>query len=58
MDMNCNCESCVRQDSCDLYIESNGNPNRPGPCMCKTWYDKDGNLDNNTKRYLNHEELR
>ena len=56
--MNCNCESCVRQDSCDLYIESNGNPNKPGPCMCKTWYDKDGNLDNNTKRYLNHEELR
>lgn len=51
-----NCTNCVRKEQCDLYLESNGKVNKES-CMCKTVRNDDGSLDNNTRRYLAHEEL-
>lgn len=51
------CSNCLIKDECDLYIESQGNVNKE-TCMCKTWRDEDGHLDNNTKRFLNGEEIK
>ena len=51
-----NCTNCVRKEQCDLYLESNGNVKKE-ECMCKTVRNDDGSLDNNTRRYLAHEEL-
>lgn len=50
------CTNCVRKEQCDLYLESNGNVNTD-TCMCKTVRNADGSLDNNTRRYISHEEL-
>lgn len=50
------CTDCVRKEQCDLYIENNGKPNID-KCLCKTVRNKDDSLDNNTRRYLAHEEL-
>lgn len=51
------CSNCARKEQCDLWIESNGHPNKD-VCLCKTWRKEDGTLDNNTRRYLDHEELK
>lgn len=51
-----NCENCLRKEQCDLFIESKGHPNIDG-CLCKTVELEDGSRDNNTRRYLAHEEL-
>lgn len=51
------CTNCVRKNECDLYIENNGKPNIE-ICLCKTWRNEDGSLDNNTRRYLYHEPLK
>lgn len=51
-----NCTDCVKKEQCDLYLESNGKVNKD-TCMCKTIRNADGTLDNNTRRYLAHEEL-
>lgn len=50
------CDNCVRKEHCDLYIESDGNVNIEF-CMCKTVRNADGTLDNNTRRYLAHEDI-
>lgn len=50
------CEDCVRKEQCDLYLEDKENAYRDG-CLCKIVRNPDGTLDNNTRRYLNHEEL-
>lgn len=51
------CDECVRKEHCDLYIEDKENANKDGGCLCKTVRMPDGKLDNNTRRYLEHEEL-
>lgn len=52
-----NCTDCVRKEQCDLFLESDGNVNKES-CMVKTWRDENGNLDNNTRRYLDHEPIK
>lgn len=52
-----NCDDCVKKEHCDLFLESNGNVNMDY-CLCKTWYDENGKLDNNTRKYFDHEELK
>lgn len=51
------CSNCVRKEHCDLYLESNGKPNKDS-CLTKTWRNQTGTLDNNTRRYLDHEEIK
>lgn len=51
------CKDCVRKEQCDLFLESENGKVNNYPCMCKTVRNEDGSLDNNTRRYLNHEEL-
>lgn len=51
------CSDCVRKKDCDLYVLNPDHVNKD-ICMCKTWYDENGLLDNNTRRYLNKEELK
>lgn len=51
------CSNCVRKEHCDLWLESKGHPNKD-VCLAKTWRNEDGTLDNNTRRYLEHEEIK